>query len=138
MTVKKYKHPLYSMYRNMIYRCYSNKCPYYYRYGGRGIIVCDRWLNDFWAFVADMGDKPNPHLTLDRINTDGNYEAANCRWATWTEQANNRQNTPHFIKLREHEIETLPRDEYTYSDFETQEYLRENYILTDGTIKIHL
>lgn len=73
-------------------RCTNSNDDFYFRYGGRGIKMCDRWLISFENFLADMGKKPTPRHSLDRINNDGNYEPSNCRWATHKQQANNKRN----------------------------------------------
>lgn len=84
-------HPLYSTWRGMKRRCYLPSNDNFRLYGGRGITVCDSWRNSFAAFVADMGPKPSPQHTVDRINPDGNYEPSNCRWATPREQGKNQR-----------------------------------------------
>ena len=75
---------------SMIARCTGRYSTSYKDYGGRGIVVCARWLK-FENFLADMGEKPE-HLLLDRINNDGNYEPKNCRWTTRHEQNRNKRN----------------------------------------------
>lgn len=81
----------YSAWQGMKGRCYRKKNKKYPIYGGRGITVCDQWLESFDAFYAAMGDRPSPKHSVDRIDTNGNYEPSNCRWATASQQAINRR-----------------------------------------------
>lgn len=84
----------------MLGRCYQPRVNGFENYGGRGITVCDRWRRNHLAFLHDMGPKPSPAHTLDRINPDGNYEPGNCRWATREEQARTMRITPRERALK--------------------------------------
>lgn len=95
--------PEYGVWRAMLSRCRNPKVRSYGDYGGRGIKVCERWANSFAAFFADMGPRPGPGFEIDRKDNDGDYEPANCRWATKAEQSVNRRDT----RLLTHGGETM-------------------------------
>lgn len=83
---------IYKIYKHMRDRCYNKNYFQYYLYGGRGIIICDEWLNDFVTFYEWAIDNGyNDDLTIDRINTNGNYEPSNCSWVTIAEQNRNQR-----------------------------------------------
>ena len=80
--------PLFNVWTGMVRRCTNPKDKKYQRYGGRGIKVCDRWLN-VKNFIADMTEGYEKGYQIDRINNDGNYEPSNCQWATTKQQTRN-------------------------------------------------
>jgi hypothetical protein len=90
------RHPLVHTWRSMLQRCLNPNNAAYKNYGGRGISVCDRWVNSFENFLADMGERPSQQMTIDRIDNDGNYEPGNVRWATQKEQTHNQRRTRHI------------------------------------------
>ena len=83
--------PEYRSWAGIKQRCFNKNDRSYKDYGGRGITMCDRWAKSFECFYADMGRKPEPRMSIDRINNDGNYEPGNCRWATPKQQYHNRR-----------------------------------------------
>jgi len=89
----------YKIWLGMKARCYNPNNDSYSRYGARGIVVCERWVNSFETFLTDMGRCPSG-MSIDRRNTNGNYEPQNCRWATQQEQQNNRLNNRWFTLNR--------------------------------------
>lgn len=100
-----YKHgwsttPTYRSWSAMLSRCYDPRNASYPSYGGRGIMVCDRW-RDFVNFLADMGRRPSLDHSIDRENRDCNYEPGKCRWATRAEQNANRHDPGGWQKRRQ-------------------------------------
>lgn len=91
--ILKSRTPEYRVWIGIRRRCFDPSREKYHLYGGRGITVCQRWNESFDDFLSDMGHRPSPKHQIDRINTDGNYEPSNCRWATVTEQIRNRRNS---------------------------------------------
>lgn len=87
---RQYKSPEYHAWFHMKARCLNPKNQRYAAYGERGISVCEQWMT-FDNFLADMGCRPSPDHSLDRINNDGNYEPGNCRWATRSQQQRNKR-----------------------------------------------
>lgn len=83
----------YKTWSNIITRCYNENSKTYKHYGKKGIQMCLEWRLSFTAFLRDMGPKPSPAHTIDRIDSRGHYEPGNCRWATRLEQARNKSTT---------------------------------------------
>lgn len=101
--------PTHRSWKSIKQRCYNSKNKDFYRYGGRGIVICSGWRNSFQSFLADLGEKPDRSMKIERIDNNGHYSCghceecvrngwpANCRWATAVEQS---RNTKRNIILR--------------------------------------
>ena len=101
----------YNIWLSVTQRCLNINNHAYSYYGGRGITICDRWLNSFENFYIDMGPRPSAFHSIDRIDNNGNYEPSNCRWATKEEQSNNRRNNHIVIyKNKQYSVMDLAKE----------------------------
>lgn len=91
--------PEFNVWNTMIQRCTNPRATNYPRYGAKGVTVCERWRNSFADFLADMGPRPGPRHTLERIENAKGYELGNVRWATYSEQQRNTTRTI-FVEFR--------------------------------------
>lgn len=91
--------PLFITWQGMIQRCYDPNCRSYKYYGEIGITVCERWRHSFQAFYEDMGDKPSPKHSIERIDPNKGYYKENCKWETPEGQANNRRMSAKYLVL---------------------------------------
>lgn len=96
MPWKKGSPPLYPIWMGMKQRCYNKKSTNFKNYGGRGIIVCEQWIDDYHQFSVDMGPRPKG-MWIERKDNNGNYEPTNCYWATPIQQGRNKRNTQKVI-----------------------------------------
>jgi hypothetical protein len=99
--------PEYFIWKSMISRCHNPQDQSYFRYGGRGIVVHDKWKESFACFLADVGLRPSALHSIDRLDNDGNYEPGNVAWRTREEQQNNMRNNL-LVEFRG-EVQTLAR-----------------------------
>lgn len=93
LTRNKQRPAEYIIWAGMKSRCLNKRDENYWRYGGRGIRVCDEWRKSFERFLVDMGRRPVGRLTIERVDNDGHYEPGNCIWADYQTQARNRRNS---------------------------------------------
>lgn len=112
-------HAEYNVWSGMKQRCYNPNSAQYLDYGGRGITVCDRWINSFENFLSDMGKKPSYDLSIERVDNDKGYSPDNCIWADRTTQNRNRRER----KVGKSGYKYIYKDKYGYKVRIRKEYV---------------
>lgn len=107
----------YNVWKGIKQRCTNPSHTHYASYGGRGIMMCDEWLNSFETFLADMGPRPEK-MTIDRIDNDKGYSKENCRWASQKQQSNNVRNNT-LVEYRGKEYTAMELSEIASVDYAT-------------------
>ena len=128
-----WNHPLYKVWNNMLDRCQNPKCKAYKNYGGRGIAVCDRWLQ-LNNFIEDMGDRPEG-TALDRIDNNKGYSPDNCHWATANEQGRNRRPVKLTMEAAEAIRNEPRRTKNGRGDGMTRQQIADKYGVSLATVK---
>lgn len=125
----------YRTWTGIITRCYNINHHKYPSYGGRGIVMCDRWRNSYENFLSDMGRAPSPKHSIDRPNVNGNYEPGNCRWATDAEQCENKQNSVKATINGETKIISQWARLYGISEFKCYSRIKKGWTPEDAVLK---
>lgn len=125
----------YRIWQGMLQRCTNPNCEEYPIYGGRGIIVCPAWSESFEAFISHMGLRPSPRHSIERLDTNGNYEPGNCRWATPKEQSNNRRDTHYVVFKGERMPIALLADRHSIRQETLRGRLRRGWSLEDAVLE---